>query len=162
MSAYLVSTDTIDHLLGIMRDHDQLWLDRSKAYPDVEDLIREGTLTHRPDTLRASDVETIGQILYHQNIRSVQARYPSDTWDTMPGPMNAPRVYTFRHERRPDPVSVLKSLACLEYQSCETDDWTQTAAHELCQRLRHLAINYLQGYADAPWGWTREDAEVTR
>jgi hypothetical protein len=95
-------------------------------------------------------------ILYQENIRSVQARYPQDSFETLPGPIEKEPALTVSWEEaqrlRPDPVTVLKFCDCLEYQSCETEDWQQTAAFELLERIRKAAIRSLPGYDDAPWG----------
>ena len=53
---------------------------------------------------------------------------------------------------------VLKSIACLRYQSCETEDWEQSKAARWLEELRELAIDHLPGYEAAPWGWDRRKA----
>jgi hypothetical protein len=52
----------------------------------------------------------------------------------------------------PDPVIVLKAIACLEYQSCEHPDWPTSQARQFCQELRERCIDRLPGYEQAPWG----------
>jgi len=97
-------------------------------------------------------------ILYQENIRSVSARYPSDTFETLPGPIEKEPALTVNYNEfealaHTDPVTILKLADCLEYQSCETDDWEKTAAYELLERIRKAAIHRLPGYDEAPWGF---------
>ena len=98
-------------------------------------------------------------ILYQENVRSVRARYPQDKWDGLPGPISKPIHIvldpidqTLAKFRLP-PVAILKMCDCLEYQSCETEDYRQTVAFELLDRIRRAAIHCLAGYEDAPWDY---------
>jgi len=96
-------------------------------------------------------------VLYQENVRSVQARYPQDSWETLPGPSLKPRelAVTWRECNlafyRPAPVVVLKLCDGLEYQSCETDDYRETVAFRLLDAIRGAAIHALPGYDAAPW-----------
>lgn len=102
-------------------------------------------------------------VLYQENVRSVATRYPNDTRDNLPGPCaDAGHVtITGRDEcsakLRLAPVAILKMCDCLEYQSCETDDYRQTVAFELLDRIRGAAISALPGYEDAPWDYYAEE-----
>jgi hypothetical protein len=60
-------------------------------------------------------------------------------------PNNAPRNTYFSR------VCDLKMLDCLEYQSCESDDWETTQAYRLQQAMRRAAIRALPGYESAQW-----------
>jgi hypothetical protein len=110
-------------------------------------------------------------MLASANLASVTYRYPDllqNPADT-PGPVEqwwwtAP--YRYR-QARPDiipgrAVIVLASVACYEYQACEHPEWETSNARAFCEALRHTAIEHLPGYSDAPWGWTRDYAPVTR
>jgi hypothetical protein len=59
-------------------------------------------------------------------------------------------------DRRPwlkfNPVQVLKSCACFEYQACEYDGWRNSEARSFIEGLKNLAIICLQGYEEAEWG----------
>jgi hypothetical protein len=95
-------------------------------------------------------------ILYCENIRSVQGRYPDDSFDDLPGPCEKPEMLEVTRgeccEQYNDvrlavsPTAILKMCACLDYQSCETDDWDTTLAYKLLQRIRLAAISLLPGY----------------
>jgi len=49
-------------------------------------------------------------------------------------------------------VSVLKQLQCLDYQSCEVDDWRDSNPRRLMDEIEHATIQALPGYDEAPWG----------
>ena len=48
-------------------------------------------------------------------------------------------------------VQALKLIQCLDYQSCETDDWDNTTACKLLDRYRRLLVSKLPGYDDCHW-----------
>ena len=101
-----------------------------------------------------------GDLLYQENIRSVRARYPGDTWDALPGPCSKPLRLVVKPgddtlaKYRLSPVALLKMADCLEYQSCETEDYRETVAFELLEHIRRAAIRRLPGYDAAPWEYT--------
>jgi hypothetical protein len=98
-------------------------------------------------------------VLYQENIRSVRARYPSDTWDSLPGLIVKPLhiIVSGRDEcsakYRLPVVSILKMCDALEYQSCETEDYRKSVAFDLLDSIRGEAIHSLPGYDDAPWDY---------
>lgn len=49
--------------------------------------------------------------------------------------------------------AIFRSIACLEYQSCERDDWKDSNAFGLLQGLRDALLSRLPGAdADSAWG----------
>lgn len=98
-------------------------------------------------------------ILYAENARSVLRRYPDDDLESAPGPIEKPEHITVKAGHFNDvrwvlkPVDILKMCACLEYQSCETDDWESTPAFRLVHAIKEAAIRSLPGYEDAPWDY---------
>ena len=97
--------------------------------------------------------------LYQENIRSVRARYPDDTLDNLPGPITKPihiRVDTSPRAwgilKGLSVIQILKSCDCLEYQSCETEDYRDTVGFRLLDSIRRAAIKALPGYDEADWG----------
>lgn len=104
-------------------------------------------------------------LLYQENIRSVRARYPDDKWSDLPGPTIKPLHIVVSPEeayrmRLLPAVALLKLCDCLDYQSCETDDWHQTPAFELLDLIRRAAIHALPGYDKAPWDYYAEEARA--
>lgn len=136
MSAFVCSTDTYDLLAGAIR-----------RLPWFSVSTESGQLTEH-------DADKAVQILYLQNLVSVATRYPGDT------EMLGDPEYTPRPVVDPvDPVVVLKSCDCVEYQSCETDDYYTSLAYKILDALRRAVIAQLPGYERAPWGWERPRAE---
>jgi hypothetical protein len=88
-------------------------------------------------------------ILFRENVRSVQYRYPDDK--NLPGPINMPEAITVKPMHCAyapwvlPAVSILKMCDCLEYQSCETRDYYDSLAYELLQAIRKSAIRLLPG-----------------
>jgi hypothetical protein len=104
--------------------------------------------------------EVYANILYEENVRSVSARYPNDSIDNLPGPIHKPATIQIAGRDivndgyRLKPVDILSMCNCLEYQSCETDDWQQTLAYRLLNCIRDAAVRQLPGYDDAPYEFT--------
>lgn len=99
----------------------------------------------------------VANMLWCENIKSVSHRYPNESSDTLPGPADTDFVvksydFTRTHFDRFDPVQVLKSCSCYEYQSCEHPEWEDSEAHAFIETLRSYAIHALPGYDDAAWG----------
>lgn len=129
MSAYVVEEDHIHALLGwAIRNQVSFYDDVHKARIDV-----------KPDT-----ASMVGTILLQTNVLSVAHRYAEAAenvdyeWHDFPHALTA--------------VQVLKGVQCLEYQSCERDDWKQSMAYTICQAIKDAAIMKLAGYEAAPWG----------
>ena len=92
-----------------------------------------------------SEAERIGQMLMRENRLSVNYRY---------GESEAEDLYTFEPPAMTvhvEPVVILKTIDCFEYQSCEHPGWEDSEAHAFCQALRRRMIRRLPGYAEAPW-----------
>jgi hypothetical protein len=133
MSAFLVELAHIDVLvragLSTVLPYDTTlqWLD------DVGD---------RQELTPATAGRT-GAMLIAANMASVNYRYTRD--DVEPVYLHTDRPF------RPDPVVVLKAIACFEYQSCEPPGWHDSEASSFCVNLRARMIHRLPGYDDAPW-----------
>lgn len=98
------------------------------------------------DLPKTDDPQALGRILYAANVVSVEYRYP----DTKGEPVI---VWRYRAPSKPlDVVAFLKSLDCLEYQSCELPTWNGSRAQRIIEWSRRCAIGLLPGYDNAPWG----------
>lgn len=166
MSAFVVSRAHIDYLVsaalavGYGRSTGPLswvWnIDRAAGTYDRATLPRG-------DFDRAAEV---GQMLWNENVRSVQHRY-SDTPPTeLPG-WHADNLDAWTYEehrggfgvsRKPglSPVQVLSACACYRYQSCEHPGWKESEAAAFIEALERRAIGALPGYEDAAWEITEE------
>lgn len=124
----------------------------------VYDVDREkGTYQH--DSLPSGDYDKAAEIanmLWRENIKSVSARYPGESSATLPGPVNVEFVIKsedfWQNWETFNPVQVLKSIRCFNYQSCEHDDWEKSQAFAFLRALEVAAINALDGYEEAEWG----------
>ena len=133
MSAFMVCPEHVDYLI-----HAGLHYGRRSR---VSWLDKRGVRK----ILDAFTADAVGTMLLAENQRSVNTRY---------GEQDAPQGYKYRGERccaEVEAVQVLKAVACLDYQSCETDDWKETEARAFCQALKAHAIDTLPGYDDALW-----------
>ena len=138
MSAYVCHADTFDYLATFAKT--TTWHSLPYSF-------------RQQSKLGYADPQEIGACLFAENVRSVNARYSlsDDQGGYVYRPVNSGII---------DPVRVIKSCDCLNYQSCETDDWRDTVAYALLQYIREKAIRALMGgnrYNDAGWGWTREE-----
>src|SRR5262249_54372168 len=93
--------------------------------------------------LTRQTVGRVGAMLLAENRRSVDHRYNEQEWEQ-------PYLFT-ELPGRPDPVVVLKPVACYRYQSCEHPDWRTSDAAAFCDALQDRATRCLPGYATAPW-----------
>ena len=110
-------------------------------------------------TLNAGDRDHathVGQILWDENKRSIQARYPDtvDNPDDMPGPCDEDFLYV--HDAymwlQFSPVQVVKSVDCYQYQACEHEGWRDSEAKAFTDALRSCATQRVPGYEAADWG----------
>lgn len=90
----------------------------------------------------AGNEQAIAELLLAENTRSVNYRYKES--DPV-APIN------FIFENSFNVVGILKACTCLQYQSCETDDYETTAAYALLRAIREQAVTELPGYTDADW-----------
>ncbi len=93
---------------------------------------------------KVEDMQELGQILVNENYRSVNHRYNEE---------NTPEIFVFQRnlKRYFKPVEVLKAVHCYQYQSCETDDWENSIAADLCDAITSRVSSRLPGYEDAAW-----------
>ena len=139
MSAYIVDEAHINYLVEAAVD----WFPVDATFSYFHDGERH--------SFHNNNRETLGQMLWNENITSVAHRYNEDYKDTIP-------AHVFRYKRTttpgtPDPIQVLKSIKCYEYQSCEHPGWKESASLAFCESLRMKAIQALPGYEDADWGY---------
>jgi hypothetical protein len=131
MSAFLVHHDHIDALLA------------GYAKAKTRSYCERPTVAHLTE---------LGQLLLIENSRSVAWRYNEaidEDW----------RNYRFDVTTPVQPmVNILKLCDCLEYQSCERDDYMESDAYKQLNRIRGLLISALPGYENAPWAFVKKEA----
>jgi hypothetical protein len=153
MSAFVVGAEHIDALLTGA-------LVLSRPYGPFRWYVKKNDELKSRQLLPGNNEDAVGAMLIAENRRSVSHRYPGER--ELPGPIDTSELdnYSFRHlVGYPDPLIVLKAIACFEYQACETEDWEESEAAAFCRALRHVCINRLPGYDDAP-GWEVCDRNV--
>jgi len=86
----------------------------------------------------APDAKRVASVLRAENVRSVNTRYSE-----------AEPAHGFKFKRvDTDHLSgadVVCACDCLDYQSCETDDWKDTEAYAALQAIREAAVRDLVG-----------------
>jgi hypothetical protein len=165
MSAYVVHPDTIN-LIASAASRYRVTVHRlaGAVRTDVDDHHCGASELHA-----VTEPARLAQLLWDENCYSVEHRYqlPAGTAATE-GPREATGT-TGEFRFRPvdldsltmDPrIVVLASIRCLEYQSCESDDYRQSAGYLCLDAVRHEIIRKLTN--DAPWGWTRAWSDQRR
>lgn len=141
----------------------------SKRHIDV--LVQAGWSARRDDRLRwyhggnpheldYDNRDAVGRMLWLENHKSVDYRYPGEEDGQLPGPVGLKRAdieaYTFhlayRSDRKLSLAALLKAIDAYEYQACEHDGWETSEARTYCQSLRKHLIRQLPGYEEAEWG----------
>jgi hypothetical protein len=119
----------------------------SKAHIDA--LVTAALELGTKDDQQAND---LGKMLWAENAASIHYRYP-DTAENdanYPGPVGFSKAqvdaYHFERTRHLDPVTVMRAIACYEYQTCEHPGWPASEAHSFCVNLRDDLIGKLPGY----------------
>jgi hypothetical protein len=110
MSAYVVDKETIDTLIA-------------------------GGL--RAELFMPCDATTNGQMLWRENVVSVSFRYNLPTRDAteLAEYERDVEAYTFE-PCSPTAQQIDSAIDCLDYQSCEHDEWEASEACKLLQQLR--------------------------
>lgn len=149
MSAFTVPVEHIDALLSA-----------GLAFCSVKDPLRwyypapttaEPDTAQREHTLTAATAGRVGAMLLAENARSFNHCHDELDWEP---------AYLFHPlPGAPDPLVVLKAIACLQYQSCEHPGWLDSEARVFCQALRAVTIAALPGYHQAP-GWPIETRAI--
>jgi hypothetical protein len=123
----------------------------------VENRVSYWNGTDRID-VTAHNAEEVGRILMDENVRSVGHRY-NDRIDN--DEKSAGAAYKFKRFSTPlTAVEAIKACHCLDYQSCETENWEGTIAWRILQAVLSAATHKLPGYDKAPWG-VDSDAGLT-
>jgi hypothetical protein len=132
MSAFIVSHAHINALVSAMLDaRMSYWTGQDRVY------------------VTRANAEEVGRILLAENVRSVTHRYGGRLDDDE---QNAAALYRFAYAGRPrSPVQLIKAVHCLDYQSCETEDWESSIAWRICQAILANATTKLPGYETAAW-----------
>ena len=149
MSAYMVNREHVGYLVDAAMDYRIVQHHTMRWYHDGT-----GYELSVADYDRAAEV---GQMLWDANKESIQARYPDTRDDFSRAPEDSTEDYVYdRHDARImehfDPVQVLMSIRCFDYQACEYEGWQTSEARAFLDALESHAIAALPGMEDAVWG----------
>lgn len=127
MSAFIVSENHINVIVSYFVDSRPMY----RLYAKINGAYQY--LTHE-------NAAKVAQTLYAENVRSVDVRYSEE---------NDSR-YTFKYlpmaRLHYSIADIAGALDCLEYQSCETDDYYRTEAYALITAMRKRLLKRLQDH----------------
>jgi hypothetical protein len=127
------------------------WYPLSYGYEVPDGFVRVSVRDESPDRLVA--------MLAGECVKSVSYRYPSDTPDTLPGPIDRyytdPERLTFERPRKVATIGEAINLVNgYEYQSCEHPDWRKSEAREFVIALLDALVSCLPEVQKAEtWAW---------
>jgi hypothetical protein len=165
MSAYVVDRVHIDMLvqsgLTICSPSSPLrWFDIDA----VALRAQEATYKEHVRYLRYEDADRVGRMLWIENIKSVDYRYPDEP--ELPGPARFSALdaedYTWTEPGYiPTPAEVLGIVACYDYQACEHPGWPASEAYQFIHALISECCRKLAD--DGSWNdWTRSFLDERR
>jgi hypothetical protein len=156
MSAFMVGKDHIDALVsvalhgptdGVGKWEGPRWAAHDPRVTDWQAQEWRQCALQGPFT-----PDRLGEMLWTENERSVEARYPSDHAEMLSIDYCLGYAYT------PVPIkcrltlaAAFSAIACLSYQSCEHDEWGDSEAYRFLDALKSSLVNALPGYSEAPW-----------
>lgn len=170
MSAYLCEDHHFGFLVACLR-----WLDTplaSEVRFRKTDGNPDGRLRFYLD--QADDVQRLAAMLWRENVRSLKYRYPSG-WPEMigatldgekvgddadPADLEPPAWPEYHDVQQVTHGNAAAAVMCYEYQSCEHPGWTDSMAHELCDKVRGLIVARVQ--TRNLWGAPEPNANVRR
>jgi hypothetical protein len=91
----------------------------------------------------AGDEQDTAQLLLRENIDSVNYRYGTEL------PLH-PIEFNFKAPNL-SAIECIKAIHCLEYQSCEHEQWNSSLACALLREIASVALRVLPGYNAARW-----------
>lgn len=132
MSAFIVSKEHIDAIITYAIDN------KISVYS-----ISKKTRLY---LTQIENANFVGQTLYTENFRSVNHRYRENE-----------QVETYLFTRYKGTLTLtfpifVKLLHCLEYQSCEHEEWETSEAKHFISEFISSGCRELPGYEEAPWG----------
>ena len=149
MSAYIVSQNTIAYVLDTYHTHTARQFGEIQLYTQVETYhlnTFEDTENLAP---HEHNYSTLGDIILQENIRSVQARYKDNEGADL---QYHHRQWSACAQGNANIFQALKNIDCIHYQSCETDDYEQSASYHILEALKKLLLCAHPEYVAAKWG----------
>ena len=154
MSAYLVEKDHIiflllaanavavqNHLNSFKWFHRGEWHELARF--DSADIANRANW----DKQTRHPIAKFAKTLADENIKSLRARYQEVVDHGFEFSADS-----FRAKMEMDPLQIIKSCNCFDYQCCEHKGWKKSSAKAFVDTLKELAIDNLPGYDAAIWG----------
>jgi hypothetical protein len=169
MSAYICDRGTIAYLVEAGKSWDtaktpMLWANRRRSFS----ASFGSQAAYGPITNQRAPAE-VGQMLWDENIRSVQALFPDLNLRGLPGPCGETFKYSEHRVPPGSEVTIFQVISTCEnftYQSCEGEGmWKESEAYSYIEALQRLAIEKLRLLAkeDSPaWGAPSDWVEYCR
>jgi hypothetical protein len=101
-------------------------------------------------------------ILVECNTQSLIARYGKNHGFEDAENLTADDILQWSCQHHTEPVQVLKFINCINYQSCEYDEWYESDGRAILDCLQARAISKLDGYEDAEWESNDNDIPDTK
>jgi hypothetical protein len=182
MSAYVVDRDTIDLLVAAALTLPEL----RGGHPEPEFIWWVHSQQRRHRINRHGDhpagagprwytADSLGRMLWDENVRSVRYRYPDDQPHELPGPADAQWLAEYTASTadlrlairtgRIRLADIVETVACYRYQSCEHPEWRNSVAAAFSDELEAEALRIYAGREEqqtgreARWGFTRAALE---
>lgn len=121
MSAFIIAKETMDHVVTAI----DMAFSKSNRFGEVP----------------LHDLDNLGRKLFAMNLDAVSQRYPGESKNTLPGPVDTTNIHDgYCHTIRVDTNKVkgLKAVCCLHYQANEGN---VPETSELYRALADLAHN---------------------
>lgn len=136
MSAYIVEQNHIEYLVDAL-------------FSPTNDMI---PYLHHDLALDKATPDKVGQLLWEENHRSVNFRYKEKG--------ETPRFKYRGKCYASDPLQVIKSIHCYNYQTCEHPEWETSGVKKILGRLEHRINSILTD--GKIWGAPEPQAGVVR
>lgn len=157
MSAYIVDRETIQFLVGASMSRQVIGRHSSGLSWWHDSGRRELKITDKEYATK------VGQMLWDENAKSVMHRYPNDTLDSAPGPIGETYQFRYRYTQFVtgfEPIQVLSTIMCYEYQSCEHPDWEKSEACAFIRSLQKACIHQITDKEEISYSRPRTCDEV--
>ncbi len=97
---------------------------------------------------RLDELDRIGQILVDENYKSVNCRYDEST---------KPDKYFYeKFGEKITPTRAVMACRCLNYQSCESDDYDGSEAERYIKKIEYTAVDLLLEAAEPGYNYWGE------
>jgi hypothetical protein len=142
MSAFIVSDNLVNDCLNFISNN-------MESHIDIFNLFKrkkhEELNKKFANLLRSEKLNYIGNYILENNYLSVNFRYNQNE-----------KAHDFNFKPSYKSISIaqfLKNIDCIDYQSCEVDNYYQSEFYYFLNRLKQFAIYRIDGYDQAQWGY---------